>query len=94
MKKEGVDKKLIIAIVVGIILVVTIGIIFFNLRGEKVTSDPVSEQCKFACDGGQTNLFCLWDMKTSDGLTATCKILSENPDYIKYGVEPCPTIKC
>jgi ABC-type antimicrobial peptide transport system permease subunit len=94
MKKEGENKKLIIAIIIGIVLVITIGIIFFNLEKQKTTPDSVSEQCKFACDSGQTNLFCLWDMKISDDLIATCKTLSENSNYIKYGVEPCPTIKC
>ncbi len=96
MKKEGANKKLIIAIVIGILIVVSIviGVFFPDLGIGKTAPDPVSEQCKFACDSGQTYSFCSAKRETSDGVKATCKELSGNSQYSKYGVEPCPAIKC
>lgn len=95
MKKKGANKKLIF-IVVGILIAIglILGLIFLSLSGQKATPDPVSEQCKFACDSEQKNLFCSWEMKTEDGFTATCKTLAENSQYSKYSVEKCSTIKC
>ena len=96
MKKGKVNKKLIIAVVIGIILViaVVIGIIFFNLGGQKTIPDSVSEQCKFACDSEQTYSFCSVKREINNNLKATCKELSEDSQYLNYGVEKCPAITC
>jgi uncharacterized membrane-anchored protein YhcB (DUF1043 family) len=93
--KKKCDKKLIITVVIGIFVVagIVIGIVFFDLGIRKV-ADPISEQCKFACESEQTYSFCSVKREVNKKLKATCKELSENSQYSEYGVAKCPVIDC
>lgn len=92
MDKRGITNAHLILMIVGILILLAIvgGIISWGLVKE-TRPDPVSEQCKFACDSGQKSAFCDVERNLNDGTKSTCNNLANQN---KFGVESCPSIDC
>lgn len=90
--KRGQTKIIIVSLVILLILI-GIGVGFFILKSKaKTQPDPLSVQCENACNTNQEYGFCGLQRKLTDELSATCKEISENSEYAKYNVQPCPNL--
>lgn len=104
-KAQGLSTSTIILLVLG--LAVLIVLILGFTSGWKVFSDitnptnvdDVVSDCKTVCGLGQTFSYCSGDRTlrvNEDDLTVTtsCAVLAGMSEFSKYGIQPCPSIKC
>ena len=88
MEKGGIESKILLIIVLAVII---FGIFLFVVKQKQSSPDPISEQCKFACDGSQKIAFCEVERDIPDKTKATCDALSKQN---KFDVGICPGISC
>jgi hypothetical protein len=91
MEKEGNSKGLLIIVSLIVLVVIVVGVFIFIGEEKTPAPDPVSEQCKFACDSGQKMSFCDIERELTDGSRTTCDALAKEN---KLSVETCPKVSC
>ena len=90
MEKEG-SRKILLILGLIILAVIVVGFFIFSAKQKTSEPDPVSEQCRFACDTNQKISFCDVERKLTDGSIATCDSLAKQN---KFNVEFCSSISC
>ncbi|MEX0920268.1 MAG: hypothetical protein WDZ69_01655 [Candidatus Pacearchaeota archaeon] len=86
-------KTLAIAITIIFILIAA-SVVYILVSDREEQPNPTNVQCQNHCDSNSITAFCDVERRADENLIATCNELATNPDYARYGVQPCPAIDC